>query len=157
MDVDDNACEAIPVEAPAIALEKTNRQQTDNDRDGFGDVGEIIEYTFRIENTGSSTLSTVRLIDRRLESRGGVFTGCDVPSNTGAGELQLINPLATGEVVVCTGEYTITQEDIDNRSITNTAAVIGSSSNGQNVSARASAVFTNFENTRTVGRLGGGR
>ncbi len=144
VELDDNDCAPIPADRPEIDLNKTNRQLTDNDNDGFGDVGEIIEYTFVIENTGTLDLSNVRLIDRRLQSRDGVFTGCDVPAAIGAGELTLMNPLAPGESATCLGEYTITQDDADNRRVTNTATVLGNATNGQNVTSRASAVFSNF-------------
>ncbi len=87
---------------PSISLTKSASPTT------YILVGDVITYTYVITNTGNVTLS-------------GPFTITDdkasVTCPTGG--------LAPGATLTCTATYTITQSDIDNGSVTNTAVAHG--------------------------------
>jgi len=99
---DDDA--AVPGELdPSISLTKTA------DKEKVTEVGEEVEYTFEIENTGTTTLTEVTLNDPML---GGAIT-LDVDT------------LHPGESTIVTATYEVTQEDINNGEIINEATVEG--------------------------------
>ncbi|WP_414052100.1 DUF7507 domain-containing protein [Macrococcus animalis] len=87
----------------AIALDKTS------DVTSVTQAGDIINYTFVITNTGTSTLTDVSLNDAKL---GGAITLKDTV-------------LAPGASTTITKSYTVTQEDINSGEILNTAATTG--------------------------------
>ncbi|QYA42357.1 DUF11 domain-containing protein [Macrococcoides bohemicum] len=72
-------------------------------------TGETITYKFVVTNTGTSTLTNVTLTDEKL---GGSITLEDTI-------------LAPGESTTITKSYTVTQKDINNGEIINTASVTG--------------------------------
>ena len=83
----------------------------DTNTDGVvGGVGDEITYTFTVTNTGLVTLTNVTVTDPLVTVTGGPIAA-----------------LAPGGVdsTTFTAVYTITQADIDNGSITNTATVNG--------------------------------
>ena len=76
---------------------------------GTGSVGDVITYTFTLENTGTTTLTNVIVTDPMT---GLTFSGSTITSlEVGASDASI------------TGTYTITQSDIDTGSITNSATV----------------------------------
>ncbi|WP_431279404.1 beta strand repeat-containing protein [Leifsonia poae] len=78
-------------------------------------AGEQITYSFVVTNTGNVTIT-----DPGVQE--GAFTGTgtlDAPTCPSA------DPLAPGAQLICTTVYTVTQEDIDNASVTNTATAVG--------------------------------
>ncbi|CAN7534115.1 hypothetical protein LJR042_003679 [Microbacterium maritypicum] len=77
-------------------------------------VGDLIEYTFTVTNTGNVTLDGIRI-------REGVFTGVGPPSAPTCPN----TPLAPGEDMVCTATVAVGQRDLDNGSVSNTAAAEG--------------------------------
>ncbi|WP_396652357.1 beta strand repeat-containing protein, partial [Microbacterium sp. 1.5R] len=87
--------------------------------DGDGVVGAIVDYTFRITNTGNVTVSAITLADPMP----GLSTPeIDWPGATGV--------LAPGQSATATAAYTITQTDVDAGSIANAATATGSSRGG---------------------------
>lgn len=79
-------------------------------------AGETITYSFVVTNTGNVTMSGIAITE-------GTFTGSGtLPAPTCPAEAASLSP---GEQVVCTTSYTVTQDDIDAGSITNTAAAAG--------------------------------
>lgn len=81
-----------------------------------GGVGDTIEYGFRLENAGTTTLTDVALID----------------TMAGLGELVYAWPdaerpgvLLPGEVATATAAYTLTQADVDAGAVHNTASATG--------------------------------
>ena len=76
----------------------------DVDDDGLADVGETVEYSFEVTNTGHVTLSDVSVADPKLGS-------VDCPSG----------PLLPGKTVTCTASYVVTQADVDSGTVVNTA------------------------------------
>ena len=55
----------VPVAAPALNIVKSN-DYTDNDASGDVSVGDVITYTFEVENTGTATLTGVTVEDDKL-------------------------------------------------------------------------------------------
>ncbi len=90
----------------------------------YSQVGDIISYSFTVTNTGIFTLTNVTLTDPDVSVSGG-----PIPS------------LAPGasDSTTFTATYTITQDDIDNGSFTNTATVTGNQPFGSPVSDDDSA------------------
>jgi uncharacterized repeat protein (TIGR01451 family) len=104
--------------APSLELEKTG-VLNDSDGDGFADAGETVQYGFRVENTGNTTLANVTVIDARL-------TGIQAPAG----------PLAPGQVVNLTADlYTVTQADVDAGGVANVAVARGNVPGGPEVTS----------------------
>ncbi len=98
------------VKKPALGLQKSGAPGT------FREVGDQINYEYRVINAGNVTLFNITVIDDK--------TTVDCPS-TAAG-------LAPKAQITCTASYTITQADLDAGSVTNIAhATDGSISSGE--------------------------
>lgn len=118
VDASDEA--SVPLETvPAIELVKDAALQ------GDGAVGDTVEYTFTVTNTGDVTLTGVELADP-LPGLSAISYG-DWPGETGV--------LAPGDSVTATAEYVLTQADIDAGSVDNTATVNGVDPDGEPVGA----------------------
>ncbi|TSB24302.1 DUF11 domain-containing protein [Streptomyces benahoarensis] len=83
---------------PALAIKKT----VDNPRT-FA-VGDRVTYTYTVTNTGNTTINGVTVADDRV-----------------SGITCLATTLDPGGSTTCTGSYTVTQEDAERGTITNTA------------------------------------
>lgn len=106
--VSTDADETVPVDGtPGLSLEKA-AELVDRDGDGLADVGETINYTFTVTNTGNVPLSGIVVNDSKL----GPVT-CEATS------------LAPGERTTCTASYTVNQADIDTGSVRNVATATG--------------------------------
>ncbi|MCH7403935.1 DUF11 domain-containing protein, partial [Belliella kenyensis] len=90
-------------------------------------LGDVITYTFTVENTGD-----VELVDVNVED---VLEGLNWITSTN------VASLASGASVTFTATYTITQSDIDEGSVINTATVVGIPSCGPPVSDDASVTI----------------
>jgi len=116
----------IPTETrtPSLTLVKTG-VLADTDSDGFADVGETVQYGFRIENTGNTTLENVEVVDPRL-------TGLTTPPG----------PLAPGAVVNLTADvYLVTQADVDAGGVANVATARGNVPGGPETTSPPDDVF----------------
>jgi uncharacterized repeat protein (TIGR01451 family) len=92
-----------PVQAPAITLVKATTLAG-----SFSSVGQVVPYTYTIQNTGNITLTgTFSVTDDKI-----AVVTC--PATPASG----IAPLAT---LACTGSYTITQADLDADQVVNVA------------------------------------
>ena len=100
--------------APSIKLIKSIASITDNAPTGRG-VGDVINYTFTVTNTGNVSLSAVTLTDTKLS-----LSNVAVSPST----------LAPGGIGTATATYTITQADVNAGGIENTATVTGTPSSG---------------------------
>ena len=72
---------------------------------GYGAVGDVIDYSYLVTNTGTTTESGIVSVSDNLIP--------DVSCPPGS--------LAPGASETCTGSYTVTQADVDAGSVTNTA------------------------------------
>ncbi|WP_150546819.1 DUF7507 domain-containing protein, partial [Mesonia oceanica] len=111
--IGDDVTETLFTQNPAIALIKTGTFN-DANGDGFAQVGETIDYTFTVENTGNATLTNITVSDTLVTVTGGPIS------------------LAPGAVdnSSFTASYTLTQSDVDNGKVTNQATATGTYTDG---------------------------
>lgn len=93
---------------PSVSLEKTHNYTPGA---AGGIAGNLVEYTFKITNTGDTPLSNVAVTD-------------PMPDLTWVSN-QTIGDLAIGQTVDLKATYTLKQSDIDNEVLRNTASVSG--------------------------------
>jgi uncharacterized repeat protein (TIGR01451 family) len=110
---------------PSISLTKTTASPT------YAAVGDVVEYTFTVTNTGDVTLSPVTVSDPLPGLSALTWTGPAGPVT-----------LAPGQTATATASYTITQADLDATKVTNTATASGTAPSGSNVTSTASATVT---------------
>jgi len=79
----------------------------------YAAVGDTLDYTYRVTNTGNVTISNIVVTDNLIPS-------LSCPATT-------LVPAAT---LTCTGTYTVTQADIDAGSVTNIADANGNAAGG---------------------------
>ncbi|MHB8883363.1 MAG: IPTL-CTERM sorting domain-containing protein [Thermodesulfovibrionales bacterium] len=100
-------------QGPGVHIGKTSAlDMTKAGPAGRADVGDVINYTFSVENRGNVTLHDITVSDPNV-------TVITCPSG---------NPIPTltvGAIETCTGSYTITQTDIDAGNMHNTATASG--------------------------------
>ena len=126
---------------PAITIAKGSELPT------YAAVGDVVDYTFALENTGDVTLTGVAVSD--LLPGLSPITYTWGPSGPGV--------LAPDEVATATAQYTITQADIDAGEVLNTAAVSGNPPSGDPVSdTDAHAVTSTAVPQLTLTKLGVG-
>ncbi|WP_018096262.1 DUF7507 domain-containing protein [Sinorhizobium meliloti] len=105
-----------PEQTPRLSIEKTGTLN-DGDGDGLIDLGETISYSFRVQNTGTVTLTGVTVNDPLLTDAGiSVTPGPQT--------------LAPGGTATFTATYTPTQGDIDAGRVENTATGTGTPPSG---------------------------
>ncbi|UTD15337.1 DUF11 domain-containing protein [Tenacibaculum mesophilum] len=121
--LEDDPTQTTVCQSDSIALIKTATFNDEN-TDGCSDIGETITYSFTLTNTGNTTITNVVLTDPML---GGTIT-------LASGDTDSDNQLDINETWSYTANYTITQANIDNGSVTNQATVTGTSISGNNVS-----------------------
>ena len=117
LSVDDAESVVLPTSA-SISIDKRN-DVLDLGGDGLPNAGDTISYQFTVENTGSVTLTNVTVIDPLTTVTGGPVT---------------LNP-GDVDTTTFTAVHTLTQDDIDAGSYTNTAQVVGTAPTG-NVTAQ---------------------
>ena len=88
---------------PALTIVKATTSTT------YDTVGQVVPYTFTVTNTGNVTLTAVAVTD----------------PNTDAAPVCSPTTLTPTEVANCTGRHTVTQADIDNGELVNTARAAG--------------------------------
>ena len=107
----DSATVPTPVRNPRLLLEKSAAlNDTAGGTDGFADVGETIDYTFRVLNIGNVTVTDIAVTD----DLAGTVT-CNVTT---------LAPLAVAQCAA-TDPYAVTQADFDAGVIHNTATAAG--------------------------------
>ncbi|WP_292899244.1 DUF11 domain-containing protein [Nitratireductor sp.] len=94
----------------------------DTNGNGRPDLGETLEYTFAVKNTGNVTLSNIEVTDEKAEVSGSPIT--------------TLAPGLTDSSVK--GTYTVTQADIDAGQVDNSAHSEGSDPRGDPVNATSS-------------------
>ncbi len=106
---------SIPiVQSPSLDVLKTGVWNDDDPPPGEAAVGETISYTIKVTNNGNVTLTSVAVTDPLITGapNSGTITcpgGNPIPS------------LAPAAFVNCTATYTVTQIDVNNGSVDNTA------------------------------------
>jgi uncharacterized repeat protein (TIGR01451 family) len=93
---------AAPLLDGNITLTKTGSPTT------FAEVGEVITYTYVLENTSGYYIYDISITDDLIDD-------IDCPKSE----------LSSGAITTCTGEYTITEEDLQQGEVTNKASASG--------------------------------
>ncbi|WP_338226486.1 DUF7507 domain-containing protein, partial [Algoriphagus confluentis] len=106
---DEDTVVSTAVQRPAISVEKSLEEN------GFAEPGDELNYSIVVTNTGNVTLTDVTITDP--------LTGLD----------QMIPSLAPGESVTIDVSYQVTQEDINNGTVTNDAQATALDPNGQEI------------------------
>ena len=117
--------------APALGLVKTVSSVTDVNNNGLNDVGDKINYAFKVTNNGNVSLNPVVIADNLLAANGITVT-CPA------------GPLAPGASVTCTADagYVITQADVDAGAVSNTATATGTPPTGPPTTSPPSSTTT---------------
>ncbi|UPL10575.1 DUF7507 domain-containing protein [Microbacterium sufflavum] len=111
---DDSTTTPVVAPAPALEIDKTAGTPVDVNGNGSTDVGDTIAYTFTVTNTGNVTVSDIAVNDPKV----GTVT-CDVTA---------LGP--TGVATCTAAPYVITQADMDNGSVDNSATANGTDPTG---------------------------
>ena len=119
--VTDMSSLCIPAEqSPSISVVKTADVAT------VSAVGQVVTYTFTITNTGNVTLHSVGVTDAQIAPSLGSSLGtiiCTPPNGS--------ITLAPGETDACTATYTVTQADLTNGHVDDTATASGTPPNSE--------------------------
>ncbi|MBU2994027.1 DUF11 domain-containing protein [Octadecabacter sp. 1_MG-2023] len=108
----------------APALTTTKDVTTGNDPAAVDDV---LEYTITTTNTGNQQMSGITVTDAMLPT-----LTCTINGVAASSPFTLEAGIAgAGDSVICTGSYTVTQDDVDAQVLTNTATAEGSSPDGE--------------------------
>ena len=124
----DEAVEQISVSG--VAVVKTTATAS------YGAAGQTITYQYAITNTGGDPLTDVTLSDSLVPD--GETIVCPAPYGDGVDDAPFTLP--AGDTETCTGTYTVTQADVNNGSVTNTATVSGTNSSDEVVTSAPSSV-----------------
>jgi uncharacterized repeat protein (TIGR01451 family) len=147
------ACGPIETTDAEIRLVKTVRLGVDNNGNNYGDVGDVLFFDFTITNTGTTPLTSVRLLDPRVTD-----LSCSVTTQQGRRLAVLFaddvfrgpfEPLAgtallPGDSITCTASHTLRAQDVAARRFDNTAVATGVGPQGQVVDSVSTAIFTSF-------------
>ncbi|MEP3889063.1 MAG: hypothetical protein ABJN69_01275 [Hellea sp.] len=108
-------------QAPSLTMVKT-AGETD-----FNTVGDVLTYEYEVTNTGNVFISDIVVTDDKIAA-----VVCDVPAigNNDAN-------LDPAEIVICTADYTVTQDDIDAGAVINIASATGTPAGGDLTDAEA--------------------
>ncbi|MGQ0801345.1 MAG: DUF7507 domain-containing protein, partial [Pseudomarimonas sp.] len=154
IDIGSSACAPINIEGrPAIRLLKTVELVVDANANGYGDVGDVLNYQLEISNVGSQSLSALRLIDRFVTD-----LECDATTVAGQPITVLLNdqvffgsfePQGNGALVPtdsvqCFASHTLTAADVLARRVTNVATASGRGNNDETVSSTSTAIYSAF-------------
>jgi uncharacterized repeat protein (TIGR01451 family) len=112
--------------APDMFVEKIG------DMRGDGSVGDVIDYTFEITNTGNVTLSLIDIRDALQGVSNPVFDWNGGPEGI----------LAPTQNVVATATYTVTQADVDAGQVVNIATASGKPPVGDTISVSSTTSTT---------------
>lgn len=108
---------------PGLVLTKTASPAT------IAAAGEVVTYTFLVENVGNVTLTDVTVDE-------GDFSGTGTAPEPQCPDL---STLVAGASAICTAEYTATTADVDAGQLTNTATASGMPPGGERVSSEVSS------------------
>lgn len=112
--VDDVEIDALDPD-PQLQLTKDAALTTDVDGDGEAELGDVITYTFTVENTGNVDIDDVSIVDPKV--------GSVTPASA---------DIAKGDSQDFTATYAVTQPDVDADTVFNSATAKGTYPNGTN-------------------------
>ena len=115
---------------PSIEVTKASTI-THSDSDVSIGVGDTVNYTITVENTGNTTLTGVTVSDTILDSAGEALTLTTGPTYGGTGTFDGI--LDVGESVTYDATFVITQQAVNAGGVSNTASVTSKDPSGSDV------------------------
>jgi uncharacterized repeat protein (TIGR01451 family) len=115
---------------PSIEVTKTSTI-THSDADVSVGVGDTINYTITVENTGNTTLTGVTVSDTILDSAGVSLTLTTGPTYGGTGTFD--GTLDVGESATYSATFVITQQAVNAGGVSNTASVTSKDPEGNDV------------------------
>ena len=118
-----SAATVTATRSPAITIVKSASPAS------VSTVGSTITYSFLVTNTGNVSLTGVAVNDTQIAPAGALATGPNCPSST----------LAPGASETCTATYLVTQADVDNGSIDDTATASGTPPTGGAITSSPSS------------------
>ena len=127
----DDPTEVLTDRTPSIEVTKTSTI-THSDSDVSVGVGDTINYTITVENTGNTTLTGVTVSDTILDSAGvglTLTTGPTYDTSNTATE----GTLGVGESATYDATFVITQQAVNAGGVSNTASVTSKDPSGTDV------------------------
>jgi hypothetical protein len=103
-------CTAVPAGTDGLTIDKTANPTT------FTQVGDIITYSYKVTNTGTTTINNITVTDNKLAA---AAIHCPVTNDN------TIPTLLSGASLTCTAQYTIIQADLTQCSVTNEGTATG--------------------------------
>lgn len=104
---------------PAIGMVKVHAPIVDNEPEGLS-AGDTVPYSFTVTNTGNRSLVEIEVTDNKLTEP----VVCEETE------------LAPAERTICTGDYTLTEDDMAAGEVVNNASVTAAAAPNANVDAR---------------------
>ncbi len=144
---EDDPTRTFLVPSPRIAIIKTIKSVTDVNGNKIDDVGDVINYTFAITNTGNVTLTNVTVADPNATVSGGPIASL-APGNTNSSAIK--------------GSHTITIADAKSGKVvnqataqgrTNTNTVVSDVSDGKSLNGNSPTVIRVFLTPPTVTKV----
>jgi len=154
IEIDSQACAPLTTQGrPLIRLLKTVQLAVDFNQNGYGDVGDVLNYSLAISNVGDQPLRALRLVDRMVSD-----LECDPTTLSGQPITVLLNdqiffgsfepsgsgPLQPGDSVQCWATHTLTAADVAARRVTNVATASGTGTSDEVVSSTSTAIYSAF-------------
>jgi gliding motility-associated-like protein/uncharacterized repeat protein (TIGR01451 family) len=146
------------MDAPPISSIEATKEASviDNDGDNFNSLGDTINYTITVVNTGNTDLRDVVLDDVISDLNGDRLTLTSGPSFISASLGSIEGKLRQGELATYTASFIITQQAIDAGGVSNTVTVVASSPGKTNdifdISDDGDDTDGNSENDPTITR-----
>ena len=123
---------SVVVEAPS--MEATKTQAIVDNGDGVDGLGDTINYTITVQNTGNVTLTGVTLTDTFVDGNGNTLTLDNGPDFDNASLGSLEGTLQVGETATYLANYVITQTAVDAGGVSNSVLAEGTSPQGTDIS-----------------------
>ncbi len=130
---DPSVQEIVTVITEAPSMEATKTQVLVDDGDGDDGVGDTINYTIRVENTGNVTLTGVALTDTFVDGNGNPLTLDSGPDFDNGSLGSLEGTLQVGETATYLASYVITQAAVDAGGVSNSVLAEGTSPQGTGI------------------------
>jgi hypothetical protein len=145
-------CASLVGGRPAIELVKTVELSVDFNANGFGDVGDVLGYSFSIRNAGNQPLSLVHLLDERVSDLEcdpetmnsqplDVLRNAEIFNNSFFG----VGTLAPDDSILCWATHELTADDLAQRRVVNTATASGRGLSDETVQSTSTAIFGAFQ------------
>ena len=125
----DNDPTVVLMDAPPVSSIEVTKEASvvDNDVDNTNSLGDTINYTITVANTGNTDLRDVVLDDVISDLNGDRLTLTSGPSFTSASLGSIEGKLRQGESATYVASFVITQQAIDAGGVSNTVTVVASS------------------------------